>query len=205
MREQHGLQESMVFVWLVGHLAPWHLPKETIEFFATCKRIMPAARLLLVTQTPKAAELLEGMGLARDDVLIMGAPPEHVPRLVVMGDVGLSMFRAAPFWPMGVKLGEYLASGIAPVVNAGDAEVEGFVRDQRVGALIEGLCPAEYERAAVAVRELMSEGDEVGKRCRRIAEERFSLQSAVDKYQQVYADVLRHGAVGQMCPSGHRD
>jgi glycosyltransferase involved in cell wall biosynthesis len=189
MRQRYGLDDHVVFLWLVGGVTKAHLLPEVVLFFHAAKKILPQARLLVVTATCNVAAQLEENGLSDGDYLVLYAPPEDVPAYVLMGDVGIN-FAVLGHPGSAVKLAEYLSCGMPLLVSATNENLESLVDRERTGVVVGSFDEAEYRRAAERLASLLAEGEALKRRCRFVAEERLSLRLAVEKYAAIYRTLL---------------
>jgi glycogen synthase len=100
-----------------------------------------------------------------------------------MRQPGWAQIAASP-----VKISEYLATGLPVVSTAGVGDIDGLLESTRTGVIVHSLTADEFERAAISLVALLQDKCVV-ERCRRLAEERFSLSAAVEKYHCLYEQV----------------
>lgn len=94
-------------------------------------------------------------------------------------DAGISLTASMP-----TKIAEFLASGRPVVINKGLGDYEKYLRDYRAGVIIDSADSNMLEKATEML-ELLKDPDTPG-RCRKLAEEHFSLDKAVENYLQLY-------------------
>jgi hypothetical protein len=70
------------------------------------------------------------------------------------------------------------------VINSGIGDTAAIVNDGPLGAVVKGFSQAEYERAALEAEKLARDG-RTPALCRMAAERLFSLDSGIEKYQEV--------------------
>jgi glycosyltransferase involved in cell wall biosynthesis len=93
---------------------------------------------------------------------------------------GLSEHGCSP-----TKIGEYWACGL-PVVTTGNVgDVDSVVRRERVGVVVEEHSTEAYARAANELLALLRAAD-IRARCRRAAEEHYSLEAACERQLALY-------------------
>ena len=191
MRRQLGLENRTVILWLVGAIRPvYHMMAEIGAFFRACQQRLGNAVLLVLTKTENADELLRSSGLSDDEFLTTSVVPQEVPRFAQAADAGLS-FRDITHHGSPVKLAEYLAMGIPTAVNKGQSGFDLIIDAARAGVVIRSCTAEGYSEAARELAELLQDRQAVAQRCRSLAEEKFSLRSAVDKYEEVYHALFR--------------
>ncbi|RYE49080.1 MAG: glycosyltransferase, partial [Hyphomicrobiales bacterium] len=107
------------------------------------------------------------------------AVQRHYVSIMFFND-GLGKLGSSP-----TRMGEVLGCGIPVVANAGVGDVEAIVAAHRIGVLVEGGNVRQMHQAVVEL-ELLMQDPELGKRCRTVAENLFSLQSGIGGYAQIY-------------------
>ena len=85
------------------------------------------------------------------------------------------------------KLGEFFATGIPVITNAGVGDHEYYIEQYFVGKIIEKDKIYAYDFEKI-MPELCT--DECMKKCREVAEKYFSLSNGVKKYKEIYNNIL---------------
>jgi len=98
-------------------------------------------------------------------------------------DAGVSLRAAAP-----TKVGEFLASGRPVVVNHGLGDMPALVTEWDCGIVVRGTDDASLDAAAEGLVRLLDD-PETPARCRRLAEEHFDLDRAVERLARIYRTV----------------
>lgn len=83
------------------------------------------------------------------------------------------------------KIGEYWASGLPVVTTPMVGDVEALVRSERVGVIVESDSDESCRQAARELRALLEDRD-LSRRCRRVAEEAYSLDRGVETQLGLY-------------------
>ena len=86
-------------------------------------------------------------------------------------------------------MAEVLGCGRPVVANPEVGDVEQVVRQNRVGVLARGSNSTEMD-ACVAELLVLLKDSQLASRCRRTAEQLFSLESGTAAYRQLYAQIL---------------
>jgi glycosyltransferase involved in cell wall biosynthesis len=174
----------------VGKLSSWYMPQEMVEFFLALKRQERSCRLQVWTQSDPAVltAALAQAGVSASDYAIGFVPSERVPVVLGVADASLC-FRKGEASRIGVsptKFAESLALGLPVVVNRGIGDCDAMIETHRVGVIVPSLDPTGYEQAAVQLRELRRD-PLLASRCRRAAEELFSLEEVgALRYRRLY-------------------
>jgi len=101
---------------------------------------------------------------------------------------GLSKLGSSP-----TRMGEVLGCGLPVIANEGVGDVARIVRDHGVGVLVKGASPDDMRSAWDELQVLLADPG-LAARCRKAAEDIFSLKKGTEAYRALYADVLRAGA-----------
>ena len=89
-------------------------------------------------------------------------------------------------------MAEILACGLPVVANEGGGDVAKIIREYRVGVLARSAEREDMTAAWEALQALMRD-PELGRRCRKAAEDLFSLKTGTAAYAAIYADLTRGG------------
>lgn len=178
-------QEDYVLVY-IGSLGTRYLLKEMFQFFNALKKQKAEAKMLFVSQTPTDFILKEAkkQEINEADVLITASTYHEMPKYINLADAGI-FFIHAGFTGKAVsptKQSELLAMGLPLVTNAGVGDSESIIQDHELGVVLQDF---DDNSLAAAVKQLLqSNYDKV--RIRNKAIELFALQTAVDKYDDLY-------------------
>ncbi len=141
--------------------------------------------LVLTRQLDTARAILGGR-----DAELRTVPHEQVPRQLSLGDVGLCLYgdgfsnvARAP-----TRFAEYLAAGMAVVVTPGVGDLPALVSDHRVGVILAGEAPEEFDALIADLRELHGDAD-LPARARALAARLFSLEAGVAAYRRIYHEL----------------
>lgn len=93
------------------------------------------------------------------------------------------------------KLAEALASGLPVVANRGIGDLDDIIEAEGVGVLLDDFSDAAERRAIEALDVLLADPAIAG-RCRRLAERRYALHSAVAAYHDLYRELSTGGGHG---------
>ena len=161
-------------------------------YFRAVARNDPEARFEVITRDdPETVRAqLDPQGTLGELSIFACAPadmPEAVRRhsaSAMFFTVGTGKLGSSP-----TRLGETLGCGIPVVANSGVGDVAGIIARYRVGVLAEDSSDAAMERAVKQLAELRTD-PELPARCRRAAEEVFSLERGTQAYRALYAEIL---------------
>ena len=166
------------------------------SFLEVAARRDPDLQITLTSRDdPDRLRAALGPGLS-GRLAIAPAHPEEVPAVlqqqfasVMFFTDGLSKLGSSP-----TRMGEILGCGLPVVANEGVGDVARIIREHRVGILAESAAPEDMETAWEALADLLKD-PELALRCRKAAEEVFSLEAGTRRYQSLYAQILAAGPV----------
>jgi glycosyltransferase involved in cell wall biosynthesis len=171
-------------VLLAGTLNTYYDVPLMARFMQIGRRRGRAELQLLSPTTTTWDPLLQSIGAIR-----ASARPEEMPERVRDCHVGLSVCRAdagvSLTASMPTKIAEFLATGRPVVVNPGLGDADVLVRRSATGIVLHDRSEAGLEAAWDELEDLLAD-PETPSRCRRLAQEHFDLDRAVDALVQVY-------------------
>jgi glycosyltransferase involved in cell wall biosynthesis len=182
----------------VGSIGTWYMAEEMARFYLAWRAAVApsSARFLVVTRDDPAPmrAVLAAHGVEHE-LIHRAAQRERVAKLLRCSTAALSFVReslskraSAP-----TKIGEYLGCGV-PVVGTAIGDARLVLAEPGAGLLIEQFDDASLARAAERLAALSAAPDRVA-RTRAAAERWFSLERAVDAYDELYTAMpASHGA-----------
>jgi glycosyltransferase involved in cell wall biosynthesis len=204
VRRELGLREGTP---LVGLVARFDSPKDHRTFVRAAALLharVPEANFVLcgdgiTWENPQLTEWIDAAGI-RSCCHLLG-PRLDVPRLTAGLDVASSSSSYSEAWPLVV--GEAMACGVpCAVTDIGDCALI-------VGDTGRVVPPKDPEALADAWYELLAVGPAVrarlGLAARRRIEERFSLTSAIAKYEELYKGLALRSDLAAPLDASHRE
>lgn len=189
-----GSHPEAVFMYS-GKIGTFYLIEEMLDFFAFVSGKMPGSILAVLTQDDDALliKMSEEKAIDPQRIKIIRPAFEEIPAYLSAADYGL--FFINPYKKFGsspIKLGEFLSCGVPVIINPGIGDTEELVRGERVGIVVEKFTQAGYDQAVERLISFNSEPKaSLAQRCRRVAQERLSLELAAERYWRVYQQAMR--------------
>jgi glycosyltransferase involved in cell wall biosynthesis len=188
--------DSSVVIGNIGAVNHRYLVHEMFRFAVHLKTHRPDLRFVYLTEQDPAAvrSAAKGAGFGEEDVCVLRAEPEDVPRWLSLFRLGVFFLRpsyaakASSF----TKLGEFLAAGVPVVTNTGVGDVDKVLGSDRCGLLLPGLTDRElsaFARKALPLLEGDRVPDEIRSQCRTTAVAHFALAEGVARYRSLYDSV----------------
>jgi glycosyltransferase involved in cell wall biosynthesis len=177
----------------VGTVASgWYRMPWLFAFFAALRRARPEARLVLVTRDPPGPirHAAAQAGIDPAWLNVASRPPDLVAGEMAAMDAGALFFTPgiAKLGSSPTRMGEFLASGLPCVANAGVGDVAGLIARERIGVVVASEDPDAMDAAARELLVLCAD-PELPARCRAAAEAHFSVDAGVATYDALYRRV----------------
>jgi len=185
-----------VFV-VAGALGTWYLLEPMLDLLALALERSPDAHALILTEedaTAARAGLAE-RGAAPERVTVTGVPWRRVPNWFSLAACGILLIRSAPSKRASAptKLGEFLASGVPVITTPRIGDSESLLAESRTGVIVRDTGRAGLAGALDELSALRAAGPDLAARCRRTAEERLSLEDAIDAWARIYGEIRERG------------
>jgi glycosyltransferase involved in cell wall biosynthesis len=189
VRDRYGLGQGRIMVY-AGSLGSWYLAEQMLDFLLVARTRFPGLRSLVLTPHPALiSAAAERRGL-RDDVIAVSVPPAEIPAHLSAGDFGISFIAPSPSKAASspTKIAEYLACGLPVVSNSGIGDVR-LQADNAPWVVVDSFTAAGYRAVANDLAGLLAQPN-IRADARLAAERHFSLDAAVDCYDQLYHTVV---------------
>jgi glycosyltransferase involved in cell wall biosynthesis len=186
-------------------LSGWFLMDWLAALFNTVAQKDPKARFEVVTRddAEKVRAALDIDGKLGDRLSIFPSASESVHEAlqkqatsVMFFTSGTSKLGSAP-----TRLGEALGCGVPVVANEGVGDVADIIRRYNVGVIVKDGSEAAMTTALDELEALRSDPD-LPSRCRKAAEEVFSLEAGTEAYRKLYAEILGRTDGPEAAPAG---
>ncbi len=191
-RRELGWTGKTVLVY-AGSLGGWYLAEQMVDFFGVGLRKHPDLHFLVLTQSDHRliADVFQAKGISEDSYTVLTVPPDEVAQHLNLADIGIFFIKPSysKIASSPTKMGEYLACGLPIITNRGIGDSEEFIKEHKVGILVNSFNIESYERALRKTSRLLQGGDAIRERCRQVALTYLSLRKmGVIGYQRVYSN-----------------
>ena len=174
-------------------LSGWFLMDWLAALFNTVAQKDPEARFEVVTRddTETVRAALDIDGKLGDLLSIFPSASESVHEALQKQSTSVMFFTAgtSKLGSAPTRLGEALGCGIPVIANEGVGDVADIIRRYNVGVIVKDASETAMNAALGELEPLRSDPD-LPPRCRRAAEEVFSLEAGTEAYRKLYADIL---------------
>ncbi len=178
----------------IGSLEGWYALDAMSSFFSLVQEQIPDAEWELLTYSTDGRIDQKRFPVDPRLYRIHSLPHEEVPGALRHARASLCLVKpvSSARAACPTKVGESLACGVPIVITAGVGDCDTLIERERVGVVVRTLSHDSYRLAVSQLRQLLQEGEELRRRCRRVAERYFDLEKGVEKYLALYREML-HG------------
>jgi len=191
VRAERGWEQSVVAVCAGSGRARWHRVDLMMELVTRAMSGVANLRLLVMAypSTEHARLSASRAGVPPDRVDFLTVDVEEVPPLLAASDLSLMFVErhvskevCAP-----IKFGEYMASGLPVVAGGGIGDAEDWVRDERLGLVVD---LERIDDAARALVEFLASDDfrsgAARLRCEAFAAREMDMKRSLEEYEAIY-------------------
>lgn len=184
-----GRSEGLELAY-IGSTGSWYMLDKMLQFARVFLLEFPSASLRFVINgdpEPVRAQAVAA-GIPAERLSVTTCRHEEVPTALRRASATFFFITPLPskLGSAATKLNESLALGLPAVVNRGVGDTADIVEQHKVGVAVEAFDEHAYRAAAWALRALLDDPG-VKERCRRVASQLFSLDTACDRYSIIYA------------------
>lgn len=174
-------------------LSGWFRLDWLAAFLAVAVKRDPELRFELTTRDdPEQVHTALGVDAKLQSCLSIAPSPSERVHGVIQGQMASVMFFTQGLSKLGsspTRMPEILGCGLPVVANEGVGDVAQIIRAHRVGVLVSGPSESEMNAAWDELEQLLKDPD-LAVRCRRAAEECFSLEAGTKAYLGLYKQIL---------------
>lgn len=190
--ESSNRNKNVIVIGSVGTLNSWFKIDWFFTFFKRISENYPNANLRIISKSPKEfiSSKLNEHNIDKHQVVIKDCEFKHVPGEIHQMNVGVFFFEPG-FSKLGsapTRMAEFLACGVPCIANSGVGDVQYIIEKYNVGIVIKECSDFELSQAVNCLIQLL-EDPGISIRCRRAAEEWFSLGNGVEKYSLIYNEL----------------
>jgi glycosyltransferase involved in cell wall biosynthesis len=193
-RFEMSIRPDELVVGYIGNFSPWHGTKEIIE---SALYLNPEVRQKVIylmvgdgVSWQKAKQMIAEKCLENTVKLPGHASREQIVDYLSVFDVGvliISCWEKAKTGTSPLKFWEYLASGL-PVIISDDISLTPIVQGENMGIVLENSSPENIARSIEEIFNRREEFEEIGKRNRKLVNEKYSWLEVSKRVAEVLAD-----------------
>lgn len=189
IRDRYGISSRFVFLYS-GSLEYWYMKDKMIDFFLIARDYIDNLCFLILSNMDKShiEPIIYSKNISKDDFLILDRiPHSDMPKFISASDTGI--FFITPVFSKKAscptKFAEYISCGLPVIINSGIGDLDEIVTIHKVGTVVNNFSKEEYAYRIQKHIELMKDKD-LNERCIKLAQDKFSLQSGIDYYRDIY-------------------
>lgn len=180
---------SAFILGYIGSIGTWYMLPEMLGYFKILKERIPESIFLLVTQHDRQelGNIANENGIDTADLRVVSCSHDEVPKYISIMNRSIFFIRPS-FSKMAsspTKQGEIMAMGVPLVCNAGVGDTDRIVKEYHAGTVLSELSETCMFESLIHL-EAFDRIETI-----RGAQEYFSLQKGVAKYQLVYQQIIR--------------
>ena len=188
-REKNGISDKFVFAYS-GSLGGLHDPFFLAKFYSSVSKYVKNPHFLVATQSDPAIflQVMKDLEGKDEEVTVLSNP--DLGKILPLADAGLHVYGDVPIAPYvsSVKLPEYTASGVPPIVTSNMISMGKLVRDNRCGVVIDSF---DQNDIRVKMRQLVKEHKILKKNSLKLARDYFSVKVCARKYLDIYDELIQ--------------
>ncbi|WP_306120530.1 MULTISPECIES: glycosyltransferase [unclassified Roseitalea] len=188
------LPQERVYGCVGTVLSGWFRVDWLAALFQQAARRDPDARCEIATRDNpgRVRAAVQGGALTAERLAVYARTPADMPATVQGHAVSAMLYAGGEISELGrspTRMGEVLGCGVPVIANVGVGDVARIVERYNVGILATDGSAAAMDATLDALDSLLADPD-LSTRCRRAAEEVFSLERGVAAYRAIYRRIL---------------
>ncbi|REJ82301.1 MAG: glycosyltransferase [Bacteroidetes bacterium] len=191
-KEKLGIRKNDLILSYVGAVGTWYLLDEMLDFFSRMKLKLPESKFLVIShEDPEMIQEKSAQKkISEDSIIIIKLPHREIPHVLALSS--LSIFFIKPVYSKKAssptKQAEILSMGIPIICNTNIGDTDMFIRKTESGSIIRTFTNEDYDFVIDDIQNLLNKDSE---KIRKVALDNFSLESGVNKYDEVYQSVMK--------------
>ena len=192
--QNYNIQKNDLTIGYVGSVGLWYNFPATLKAFALILEARPNAKLLIINRNEHdfIEDSIRSANLSRENISLFSSSLEDMPHYINQMHAGIffinPLFSKQASAP--TKLGEFLGCGVPCLSNHEVGDMASILETNNCGIAIQNFSENEIK---LGVSNLLSliEQPEVSEKCRKAAEQYFSLDRGVNLYSYIYSGIDR--------------
>jgi len=174
-------------------LSGWFKLEMLVEFFVLISKKFPNTSFEIVTKDdPQIIKAyFSGYDFDHSKLKIFSTNSEDMPLKILDHSISVMFFNpgTGKLGSSPTRLAEILACGKPVIANAGVGDVSKILKENNVGLLIDNENSLAISDSINSISRLL-EDDTLSLRCRKVAEDLFSLSDGSKKFKSIYEGIL---------------
>lgn len=191
IKEKLQINENTFVMAYLGSIGTWYMLDEMLMFFKLFNKEIHDSCLLFITNDDpgKILPVADKIGLNKSFIKIIAAQRKEIPSLLSLCNA--TIFFIQPSFSKQAssptKLGESLAMGVPVVCNSGVGDCDFLMSNNNIGWVINKFDESSYLNI---INKIIKNTFPVSDEVRKTGEQYFSLEKAIEKYTEVYIQLL---------------
>jgi glycosyltransferase involved in cell wall biosynthesis len=190
LKKELDIKDNDFIISYLGSIGGWYLTNEMMQFCKEASDKIPGTRFLFISPHRHSVilEAAKKYGIPAERIIVKHAKRHEVPALLSFSNY--SIFFIKPCYSKlsssPTKHGEIMAMGIPVITNAGVGDVQEIVEKYQSGFVLKEMNRQNYTHCV----EMLTDAHFDSKKIRAAARSFYLLDTAIDKYHQVYEKIL---------------
>lgn len=189
LRKELKIPEEVPVIGMVAVIRSWKGHEDFVDAAERILKLFPEARFLIVGDGPRKGivrKYIEGKGL--EDFIIMTGHREDIPQVMASLDIFVLSSYANEGLPQAVAQAMAMEKA---VVASNIGSIPEIVIDGETGYLIPPRDPSLFAERIISLLKDNRLREEMGKAGRRLVASRFSLETMLDRIEELYEEVIK--------------
>lgn len=191
LKNELKIKDGDCIITYLGSIGSWYLIEEMMQFFKIISDKIPHAKFLFISPAEHEVIIAKAkkFSLSLNKLIIKQAKRKEVPALLSLSKFSVFFIKSCYSKQSSspTKHGEIMAMGIPVITNSGVGDVAEIVQKYHSGIVLKELNESEFQQTA----ELICKKNSFDKaKIRKGAEEFYNLDCAIEKYHEIYKQVL---------------
>jgi glycosyltransferase involved in cell wall biosynthesis len=198
-RKKRSFDEKNIRLVYIGSIGPWHSYDKLTAFIKTAYEKIPDSffKLIISSGAEAMEEFIAANKFRRDRFEIKFVPHREIPEAIKDADIAFffipqqySKIASSP-----TKMGEMLSAGLPVITGSRIGDVDELVKKNRIGIILEDFDEKAIVNSLSGVIQMCrNEQQALMDRCLETADDYFSLEKGIRKYEEIYATLIQKGA-----------
>jgi len=186
-RQQLGIEPTQFVLSYLGSTGTWYQTLEMLLFFKRMLIFYPNSKFLFITgdQPCIVMDMAQSLGIEPARFAIIPSDREYVPLYLSLSSISIYFIKPvfSKIASSPTKQGETLSMGIPFITNTGVGDIEQIMAESNAGILVNDFSEDAFDQAVAKIPQMLCKDPQS---IRKFAMERFSLESGVEKYHEIY-------------------
>jgi glycosyltransferase involved in cell wall biosynthesis len=191
LKKELGIADDDFVLSYLGSIGGWYMTHEMMRFCKLFSDKKPNAKFLFISPHLHDVIIKEAIkhDISPDKIILKHAKRNEVPALLAMSNYSLFFIKPcySKLSSSPTKHGEIMAMGIPVITNSGVGDVKEIVERYQAGFVTDEF----NDDALNKMIDKMANTTTNDTTIRKAAEEIYSLQKAIDLYNEIYQSVLQ--------------